>query len=75
MRGLVRIWVRSFERIACEIRDSGHAVVRGHPECYLIVPPIADGGSTHQNDARGGTAPGEGPAWAPPAVLAHAAPA
>jgi hypothetical protein len=71
MLGLVRIWMRSFERIACEIRDSGHAVVRGHPECYLIVLPIADGGSTHQNDARRGT----GPAWAPPAVLAHAAPA
>ncbi len=49
MLGLVRLWIRSLERITCEIRDGGQAVVCGHPECYLIVLPGAGGGGARRS--------------------------
>jgi hypothetical protein len=53
MLGLVRLWIRSLERVACEIRDGGQAVVCGHPECYLIVLPIAEGGGARRSLVHG----------------------
>ena len=71
MLGLVRLWIRSLERIACEIRDSGQAVVCGHPECYLIVLPGAGGGGARRRDVHGRAASGDHRA----AALGGAAPA
>lgn len=59
MLGLVRLWIRSLERITCEIRDGGQAVVCGHPECYLIVLPGAGGEGAHRSLVYGRAASGD----------------